>query len=117
LQKLKVIPDKFIHLNVKSEIAKSSIKSKVLEGNPDIYGKDLDDKVTQILCDYNMHMDACRSSFKQFIFDFDSTDMAVQEVTKDLLRMLRLRYKSDAPRRPPRVILLGPPGSGRSTQA
>jgi len=33
------------------------------------------------------------------------------------LRMLRLRYKSDAPRRPPRVILLGPPGSGRTTQA
>lgn len=30
--------------------------------------------------------------------------------------MLKLRYKSDAPRRPPRVILLGPPGSGRSTQ-
>ena len=31
--------------------------------------------------------------------------------------MLKLRYKSDAPRRPPRVILLGPPGSGRSTQS
>lgn len=31
--------------------------------------------------------------------------------------MLRIRYKSNAPRRPPRVILLGPPGSGRSTQA
>ena len=31
--------------------------------------------------------------------------------------MLRLRYKSDAPRRPPRVILLGPPGSSRSTQS
>lgn len=31
--------------------------------------------------------------------------------------MLRLRYKSDAPRRPPRVILLGPPGSSRSAQS
>ena len=31
--------------------------------------------------------------------------------------MLRIRYKSNAPRRPPRVILIGPPGSGRSTQA
>ncbi len=31
--------------------------------------------------------------------------------------MLRIRYRSNAPRRPPRVILLGPPGSGRSTQA
>ena len=31
--------------------------------------------------------------------------------------MLRIRYRANAPRRPPRVILLGPPGSGRSTQA
>ncbi len=31
--------------------------------------------------------------------------------------MLRIRFKVDAPRRPPRVILLGNPGSGTSTQA
>lgn len=31
--------------------------------------------------------------------------------------MLRIRYKNDAPRRPPRVIILGPPGSGRGTQS
>jgi len=31
--------------------------------------------------------------------------------------MLRIRFRSNAPRRPPRVILLGPPGSGRSTQS
>ena len=31
--------------------------------------------------------------------------------------MLSLRFKSNAPRRPPRVIILGPPGSGRDTQA
>lgn len=31
--------------------------------------------------------------------------------------MLKVKYKMNAPRRPPRVILLGPPGSGRSSQA
>jgi len=29
---------------------------------------------------------------------------------------MKLRYKSDAPRRPPRIVILGPPGSGRTTQ-
>lgn len=29
---------------------------------------------------------------------------------------MKLRYKSDAPRRPPRIIIIGPPGSGRTTQ-
>ena len=64
-----------------------------------------------------MNINAVRGSFKQFIFEYNATDVIVSDVTKDLARMLRLRYKSDAPRRPPRVILLGPPGSSRSTQS
>jgi len=62
-------------LNVKPEVAKSCIKNKVLEGSSELYGADLDERTTQIYCDYQMHMDACRSSFKQFIFEYDSTDM------------------------------------------
>lgn len=31
--------------------------------------------------------------------------------------MLAIRFKSNAPKRPPRVIVVGPPGAGRSTQA
>jgi len=64
-----------------------------------------------------MNMNAVRASFKQFIFEYNVTDLTVNEVTKEIARMLRLRYKTDAPRRPPRVILLGPPGSSRSTQS
>ena len=30
--------------------------------------------------------------------------------------MLRVRFRNGAPRQPPRVILLGPPGSGRTSQ-
>ena len=47
----------------------------------------------------------------------DCSDKAVNEVSNDLARMLRIRHRNNAPRRPPRVILIGPPGSGRSTQA
>ena len=31
--------------------------------------------------------------------------------------MLRIRFRNNAPRRPPKILLIGPPGSGRSTQA
>lgn len=31
--------------------------------------------------------------------------------------MLSLRFRENAPRRPPRIILVGPPGSGRNTQS
>ena len=35
----------------------------------------------------------------------------------DLNRMLKIRHRNNAPRRPPKVIIIGPPGSGKSTQA
>ena len=38
-------------------------------------------------------------------------------VANDLKRMLSIRFRNNAPRRPPKVLLIGPPGSGRSTQA
>jgi adenylate kinase len=117
LQRLKVIPDKFIHLNIKGEHSMAKIKQRAYERNPQLYGDELDQVAMQVFSDYEMNMNAVRSSFKQFIFEYNATDISVSDVTKDLARMLRLRYKSDAPRRPPRVILLGPPGSSRSTQS
>ncbi len=71
----------------------------------------------QIYGDMDMNTNAVRQSFKQFIFEYDATNLSVSDVTKDIARMLRLRYKTDAPRRPPRVILLGPPASSRTTQS
>lgn len=60
-------------------------------------------------------MRGVRNTFKGFVYEYDANEKDQNEVANDLARMLRIRYKSDAPRRPPRVILLGPPGSGRST--
>ena len=34
-----------------------------------------------------------------------------------LMKMLNLRFRENAPRRPPRIVLVGPPGSGRNTQS
>ena len=55
--------------------------------------------------------------FRQFVFVKDCNALSFHEVVTDLTRMLNLRCRDDAPRRPPRVMLIGPPGSGRSTQA
>jgi len=44
-------------------------------------------------------------------------DKTSSDVTAELKKMLDLRFKNDAPRRPPRIIIMGPPGSGRSVQA
>ena len=62
-----------------------------------------------------MHIKGVKSAFNGFIYEYNAVDKAQNDVANDLARMLRIRYRSNAPRRPPRVILLGPPGSGRST--
>ena len=62
-------------------------------------------------------MKGVKKAFQGFVYEYNAIDKDQNEISMDLARLLRIRYKNDAPRRPPRVILLGPPGSGRSTQA
>lgn len=62
-------------------------------------------------------MAAVLETYNQFVFTMDCSDMGSNEAANDLARMLRIRHRTNAPRRPPRVMLIGPPGSGRSTQA
>ena len=67
--------------------------------------------------EYELNIRGVKSAFNNFIIDYDASEKSQNAVSEDLARMLKIRFKSNAPRRPPRVILLGPPGSGRSTQA
>lgn len=62
-------------------------------------------------------MRGVREAFGNFIFEHDAQDKAQSDVSNELGKMLKLRFKSNAPRRPPKVVLVGPPGSGCSTQA
>lgn len=62
-------------------------------------------------------MRGVNDAYNQFIIEFDAVDKQQSDVANELGKMLKLKFKSNAPRRPPRVVLLGPPGSGCSTQA
>jgi len=89
----------------------------LIGANTTLYGPELEEVASQALEEYDLHIKGVKTAFKGFIFEYNAVDKAQNDVANDLARMLRLRFRSNAPRRPPRVILLGPPGSGRSTQA
>lgn len=116
LQRLRIVPDKLIHLNLPQKAVVNKISTNVTALNSNIYGSELDQLCLRLHADYMLNLNAIRDSFKQFIFEYDA-DRPEGDTQADLFKMLKLRYRSGAPRRPPRVVIIGPPGSGRSTQS
>ena len=55
--------------------------------------------------------------FKNFLFTIDASYQNKLAIEQNLIRMIKLKFSNKSPRKPPQIIVLGPPGSGRSTQA
>ena len=67
------------------------------------------------MLEYELNMKGVRDVFKSFLFEINTDIRDKQDVEQILTRMLKLKYSKSCPRKPPRIIMLGPPGSGRST--
>jgi adenylate kinase family enzyme len=115
LQKIGVIPDKFILLEVKRSTSITKVKNNLIAANTTLYGPELDEVAGQAIDEYDLNVKGVKTAFKGFLYEYNAIDKPQNDVANELARMLRIRFRSNAPRRPPRVILLGPPGSGRSS--
>lgn len=113
---MRIIPDKLIHLNIRTSSSIQKIKQNVQLIKNTSYGKELQELAERIHSDYDMNISAVRGSFNQFIFECDA-DRAHTEIAGDLRKMLSLRFQAGAPRRPPKVMIVGPTGSGRTLQS
>jgi len=102
-------------LKVKQTASLARIKNNLIGINQSLYGPELEDLAAQCLNEYELNMRGVQEAFSQFIFEYDAQDKSANDVVPDLEKMLAIRFKSNAPKRPPRVIVVGPPGSGRST--
>ena len=112
-----IIADKFLLLKVKPSASLARIKNNLIGINQSLYGPDLEDLANQCLQEFEINLKGVKEAFGQFIFEHDCVDKAQADVSNELHRMLKLRFKANCPRRPPRVIIVGPPGSGKDTQA
>ena len=112
-----ILPDKFILLKVKYSAAIARMKNNLIQVNQSLYGNELEDLASNTYKEYELNMKGVKEVFNQFIFEHMAEDKTSGDVTAELKKMLDLRFKSDAPRRPPRIVIMGPPGSGRSVQA
>lgn len=122
LQSMKVIPDKIMNLNIRKSACVARIKNNIQNIEPSFsYQGEGDELADQIALkayqEYEMHLKGVCEIFNQFVYQYEGADKPLNDISNDLARMLRVRFRNNAPRRPPKVILLGPPGSGKTTQA
>ena len=117
LQTLGIIPDKFILLSCKPQASVSRLKTNLLTINQQLYGPELEDKANECLKEYELNMKGVKEAFGKFLYNMDVTDLSYNDIVPNLVRMLNLRFGENSSRRPPMILLVGPPGSGRHTQA
>jgi adenylate kinase len=101
-------------LNVEEEKSVEKIKKQMIDNGTVLAGDDLDKAAKSALLEYTLHTDGIKECYKKFVYEAPS-DKPVDEMEQDLFKMVKIKLKE--PMRPPRIVILGPPGSGRSTQA
>ncbi len=76
LQKMGIIPDKFILLNVSPAASIAKIKTNLLQINQPLYGPDLEDVAAKCLQEYELNIKRVQSVYSQFIFEHNAVDKA-----------------------------------------
>lgn len=76
LQKIGIIPDRFILLKVKPTASIARIKNNLISINQSLYGPELEDLAGTCLQEYELNMRGVHDAFSQFIYEFDAQDKA-----------------------------------------
>jgi adenylate kinase len=76
LQKIGVIPDKFILLEIKRSTSITKVKNNLIAANTTLYGPELDEVANQALEEYDLHVKGVKSAFQGFIYDYNAIDKA-----------------------------------------
>ena len=112
-----IIPDKLIHLSVDRPASLARLQEKLTHPLVGLDEPRAEEVAERMIQEQEINMGAVLQTFGPFVYKMDCSQKSQPEVADCLKRMLRIRHRSNAPRRPPKVILIGPPGSGKSTQA
>jgi len=119
LQRLGIIPDKVVILEASDETITERIRQNFATKGAHGAEKtteELEKIAKDALLEYNLNVSGVKELYRGF-YQSVQTAKRQDQTLNEIHRLLKLRGKTRAPRRPPRVIILGPPGSGRTAQA
>lgn len=117
LTEMKFIPDRMILLDVSDELTKERIKQNLTseEAIVEVDQEKIPSIIEDALEEYHTHIEGVKEIYKGIISCVDGNqrqDIVLQEIA----RTLKLKNVK-SPKRAPKIILFGVPGSGKTTQA
>jgi len=117
MQKMGILPDNFILLNQSDDFSEKRIRD-LLQGDDTIVKCEHSNHskyAKHAIRENNVNMKGVKDVCSGLITELDGTK-SEQQILEEIVRVLKLK-RTKAPRRPQRVILMGPPGSGTEHQA
>jgi len=114
---MEIIPDRFICLKTKKNVSLERLREAAASKDPNLTDEEKEEMAQRQYMEWKINNTAVLSTYNQFVYTKDCCGLEPLQVKEDLKRMLSIRFRNNAPRRPPKVLLIGPPGSGRSIQA
>jgi hypothetical protein len=115
LNELGIIPDKIILLTATEDAQQMKMKENLLVNDPNMEMDDLKVTVKNQITEYKLNIKGIKETFGNFLFEVTESDGDL--IYANLVSMLRVKYNKESPRKSPCIIVQGPPGSGRTTQA
>lgn len=117
LQKLGIFPDKFILLDVAESISIDKVKRNLKSEDEIIHflEEDVEQIAENALTEYRLQIQGVKEACKGQIIELDGNSPE-GVILEEIVRILKLN-RSKGPRRPPRIILMGPPGCGKTDHA
>ena len=114
LQRMKVIPDRIMSISYNQ---RKHIEALVSQLGGTMEDEEIVAKAAQIVDDYETKLAGVTETYKSFIYNIEGSSSTANEISEGLTRVLKVKFRKGAPRRTPGAVIIGPPGSGKTTQA
>jgi len=116
LQKIGIIPTRVILLNIKKPSSQLKVKNNLISNATGLYGPELERVANNAIDEYYYHIKGVKELFKeaQIVQEYNANQNK-DDLCNEMAEMIQIRV--DNPFRLPRIIVLGPPGSGKTYQS
>ena len=116
LQKLNILPDIIISLSIRKKQSLATIRNNLQLQEPLMSFDQLYEIAERMYMEINYHQQVVEKILNRYLYKFDCKDHTNQhDISNELITFLRARTRRGD--NPPKIAVIGPPGSGRSLQS